>query len=80
MAIHTNPSRLVADEVLAQIARKRTNRAVLSAAAGIPERTLQRRLNAESPFTLDELVAIAAALDTTVTALTSPLSPMAAAG
>lgn len=44
------------------MARLRVTREVLSESAGIPLSTLRRRLLGQSPFTIDELDAIASVL------------------
>lgn len=49
----------LAAEVLAEMARQRITRAALARDADITYITLQRRLAGKSPFTYDELAAIA---------------------
>ena len=69
----TNASRAVADEVLGLLGRARQSRVWLSAACGIPMSTLGRRLNYDSPFTIDELVRVADALDVRLADVIRPL-------
>jgi len=52
----------VAAEVRAQIARAGKLQAHIADATGIPRQTLSKRLNAETKFPVEELIAIAQAL------------------
>lgn len=78
MATTTPASRSVADEVLAHLGRMRQSRTWLSAATGIPIATLSRRLNAQSAFTIDELVSIAQAFEVPLPSILAPLVEPAA--
>ncbi|WP_181158512.1 helix-turn-helix domain-containing protein [Leucobacter massiliensis] len=53
----------VADEVRACIARSGNSRAAVEDAIGISQSALSRKLRAESAFTVDELLGLAAFLD-----------------
>lgn len=55
-------SQFVAAEVRASIARAGVNAKTVAMESGIPTSTLYRRLNGESSFSVDELLAIAAVL------------------
>jgi len=79
MATTTPASRTVADEVLAHLGRMRQSRTWLSAATGIPIATLSRRLNAQSAFTIDELVSIAQAFEVPLSDIIAPLAATAVA-
>lgn len=74
MATTTPASRTVADEVLAILARKRLTRTWLTVETGIPIATMSRRLNAQSAFTIDELVSIAQALDVSLGEVLAPVT------
>lgn len=58
----SSPSQWVAAEVRAELARQRRTVVGLSEVTGIPLATLNRRLNRDSKFTIDEIDAIAVAL------------------
>lgn len=53
----------VAGEIRAIMARKRITASVLSAEVGVPAATLSRKLTGKTGITVDELLAISAALD-----------------
>ena len=55
--------------VRAEAARRGLTQAALSRAIGVPHATLSRRLRGLSPFTVTEIIAVAAALDLPVSAL-----------
>lgn len=59
----------VAAEVRANLARRGETRAWLCDTAGIKPATMSRRLAGKSPFTVDELAAIAEALEIPLSAL-----------
>jgi DNA-binding Xre family transcriptional regulator len=73
MATTTPASRTVADEVLAHLARKRLPRTWLTEKTGIPIATMSRRLNAQSAFTIDELVSIAQAFEVPLGDILAPI-------
>lgn len=73
MATTTPASRTVADEVLAILARKRLTRTWLTETTGTPIATMSRRLNAQSAFTIDELVNIAQALEVPLGEILAPV-------
>ncbi|MGN8049588.1 helix-turn-helix domain-containing protein [Curtobacterium sp. 22159] len=68
----------MADEVLAILARKRLTRSWLTESTGIPIATMSRRLNAQSAFTIDELVSIAQALEVPLGEILGPIATTAA--
>ena len=55
----------VAAEVRAELARKQITASTVAEAIQMPTSTLSRRLKADTPFTVDELAAIARVLGTT---------------
>jgi transcriptional regulator with XRE-family HTH domain len=60
------PTYHVATEIRAAMARKRVTQTALAALIGMPVYSLARRLSNQAPLTVDELAAIAAALDVPV--------------
>lgn len=64
-----------ADTVRGELARRRIRGRDLARELGWPERTFRRRLSGETPFTVDELVAIARFLDMSVASLIAGDSP-----
>jgi hypothetical protein len=79
MATTTPASRSVADEILAHLGRMRQTRTWLTEKTGIPIATLSRRLNAQSAFTIDELVSIAQAFEVPLSNILAPLTEHAVA-
>ncbi|WIA99705.1 helix-turn-helix transcriptional regulator [Curtobacterium sp. MCBA15_012] len=79
MATTTPASRTVADEVLAHLGRTRQTRTWLTEKTGIPIATMSRRLNAQSAFTIDELVSIAQALEVPLGEILAPITSPAQA-
>lgn len=67
----------VAAEVRAQMARKRVTQTDLAAALGVSQMTISRRLNGRAPFDVEELAAVALALDVPLATLVT--EPTAAA-
>ncbi|MFT4124425.1 MAG: hypothetical protein QM635_11410 [Microbacteriaceae bacterium] len=59
----SDTTREVADKVAAALYRSGMSKRSLSAATGIPETTLLRKINANGDFGVSELVRIAKALD-----------------
>lgn len=55
-------SRTLSAEIRAQLARTRTNAGSLAAVIGVSEATIYRRLNGESPWPLDDAMAVVAHL------------------
>lgn len=53
------PSRITADTVRAELARRRIPGRELASILRVSERTVRRRLSAQAPFTVDEITAIA---------------------
>lgn len=68
-----DPRRLVADEILALMGRRRMNQTALAREINMSQPALSRRLNAELAFDLDELVRIADALESSVGALVATI-------
>lgn len=68
----------VADEVLAQLGRRRLDKQWLATATGIPYSTLNRRLGGESDWSIEQIDAVATALGLTVPALLSEAQRSAA--
>lgn len=64
-----NPAQRVADNVRAEVARRKVSQTSLAELVGIRQQALSRRLNGNTPFRIDELFAIADALDVNVTEL-----------
>ena len=64
-----NTAQRVADNVRAEVARRKVSQTSLAQLVGIRQQALSRRLNGNTPFRIDELFAIAEALDTTVSEL-----------
>ena len=62
----TDTRAAVAAEVRAAIARSGRSDAEVASAAGIHRATISRRLRGETSFTVEELVALAVALDVSV--------------
>lgn len=60
------PTYHVAAEIRAAMARKRVTQVALAGLIDMPVHSLARRLKSETPITVDELAAIAAALDVPV--------------
>lgn len=76
----TDPTPLrmeVADGVRAFIAYRRTTQDAVAKEIGRSQQWMSRRLNYELPFTVEDLVAIAAHLDTTLFSLLHGLEPEA---
>lgn len=71
------PRSAVAAEVRAEIARANLHQTQVADAARIPRTTFRRRLSGDSPFTVDELVAVADALNVSVAKFLTPLTPAA---
>lgn len=69
---------IIADEVRAQMARRRRSQSSVSTETGISERTLARRLSGASSFTIDELVSIADSLGCPVRQLIGPATQLTA--
>lgn len=65
--------RMFSREVRAELARNRTTASSLASVLGVSEATVYRRLNGDSPWTLDEAMAVVAHLNI-------PLSRLAPAG
>lgn len=65
--------RMFSREVRAELARNRTTAGSLATVLGVSEATVYRRLNGDSPWTLDEAMAVAAHLSI-------PISRLAQAG
>lgn len=61
----------VADNIRAEVARRRISQTVLAEKVGIRQQALSRRLNGSTPFRIDELARIADALDIPLTELVS---------
>jgi transcriptional regulator with XRE-family HTH domain len=59
----------VAANVRAEMGRKKCNQVVLADRIGMTQQALSRRLAGQTPFTVDELSRVAAALDVLVTTL-----------
>lgn len=53
----------VADNIRAEVARRKLSQVKLAEQVGIRQQALSRRLNGTTPFRIDELVRIAAVLD-----------------
>jgi transcriptional regulator with XRE-family HTH domain len=60
--VQGSPRERVADTVRAELARRRVSQAQLSAALGVSQPAISRRLTGAVPFTVDELHAVAALL------------------
>lgn len=69
--LHDNVSRSrnITDNVRAEMARRQMTQVGLAAVLGYNSKRLGRRLNGSISFTVDELIAIAAALGCTLSAL-----------
>lgn len=59
----------VAEEVLSLMGRRRVSQTTLATHLGMSQPALSKRLGAKQPFTMDELLEIAAYFDVEVTAL-----------
>ena len=57
---------IVTGEIRAILARRRIRQGELAIVAGIPERVMARRLQGRTPFTVDEVAAVAGALEVPV--------------
>lgn len=53
----------IAANIRAELGRQNKTRAALAREMGVTEMWLSRRVNAQTPFTVDDLATIAAALD-----------------
>lgn len=56
----------IAANIRAELGRQNKTRAALAREMGVTEMWLSRRVNAQTPFTVDDLATIAAALDVTL--------------
>lgn len=74
----TSTRRAVAAEVRAAIARAGLHPTAVADKAGISRTTFRRRISGQSPLTIDELVAIANALDVDVSTFLTPALTAAA--
>ncbi len=59
----TTPTPQIAANIRAELGRQNKTRAALAREMGVTEMWLSRRVNAQTPFTVDDLATIAAALD-----------------
>ncbi len=59
----TTPTPKIAANIRAELGRQNKTRAALAREMGVTEMWLSRRVNAQTPFTVDDLATIAAALD-----------------
>lgn len=59
----TTPTPQITANIRAELGRQNKTRAALAREMGVTEMWLSRRVNAQTPFTVDDLATIAAALD-----------------
>lgn len=67
----TDINRMFSDEVRAELARNRTTAGSLATVLGVSEATVYRRLKGDSPWTLDDAMAVAGHLGIPLSRLTN---------
>ena len=74
-----SPSAHIGANVRAEMARRNVSQTTLAAALGITQAGISKRIRGQVPFTIDQLVKIAAALDVPLATLTEGVDLKASA-